>query len=137
MAELKAGDKAPSFDLSDEDENKISLKDLKGNWVVFYFGCVGWAGDTCIGSAIQKGVCAEKRTTLPSYFFQSSYRILVCCYFDHSVVDQLVVQMGIEGARRLSVCVGSEPRIGFAGRLSDFRIVRGYIFRGGTWRLIP
>ncbi|MBE9541142.1 MAG: redoxin domain-containing protein, partial [Proteobacteria bacterium] len=37
MADLKAGDIAPAFDLPDEDGNEVSLKDLKGKWVIFYF----------------------------------------------------------------------------------------------------
>ena len=34
---LKVGDKAPSVTLPNQDEVEISLKDLKGKWVVLYF----------------------------------------------------------------------------------------------------
>jgi peroxiredoxin Q/BCP len=34
---LKIGDRAPEFTLVDQNENKISLKDFKGKWVVLYF----------------------------------------------------------------------------------------------------
>ena len=33
----KEGAAAPSFALEDQDGNKVSLKDLKGQWVVLYF----------------------------------------------------------------------------------------------------
>lgn len=45
MLELR--DKAPDFNLTDENGNKVSLEDMKGSWVVLYFyprdntpGCV-------------------------------------------------------------------------------------------------
>jgi len=34
---MKIGAKAPSFTLVDQDEKKVSLKDLSGKWVVLYF----------------------------------------------------------------------------------------------------
>ena len=34
---LKEGDKAPDFTSTDQDGNKVSLKDLKGQRVVLYF----------------------------------------------------------------------------------------------------
>jgi peroxiredoxin Q/BCP len=37
MPMLKEGAAAPSFSLEDQDGNKVSLKDLKGKWVVLYF----------------------------------------------------------------------------------------------------
>lgn len=36
MAELKLGQKAPDFALPDQNGKNISLKDLKGKWVVLY-----------------------------------------------------------------------------------------------------
>jgi peroxiredoxin Q/BCP len=36
-AELKAGDKAPSFTLKSQDGRTYSLQDYKGRWVVLYF----------------------------------------------------------------------------------------------------
>ncbi len=36
MAELKVGQKAPEFTLPDQDGKIISLKDLKGKWVILY-----------------------------------------------------------------------------------------------------
>ena len=35
--EIKEGDKAPDIELMDQDENKVSLKDFLGRWVVLYF----------------------------------------------------------------------------------------------------
>lgn len=37
MITLKEGEKAPAFSAIDQDENKLSLKDLKGKKVVLYF----------------------------------------------------------------------------------------------------
>src|SRR5690606_6477985 len=37
MSQLKIGNKAPSFTLKDQDENKVSLKDFLGKYVVVYF----------------------------------------------------------------------------------------------------
>ncbi len=34
---LKAGDKAPGFTLKDQNDNEVTLENLPGNWVVFYF----------------------------------------------------------------------------------------------------
>jgi len=34
---IEVGHKAPAFTLQDQDENKVSLSDLKGKWVVLYF----------------------------------------------------------------------------------------------------
>lgn len=34
---VQAGDKAPSFTILDTNEEKVSLKDFKGQWVVLYF----------------------------------------------------------------------------------------------------
>ncbi|MHC4993765.1 MAG: peroxiredoxin [Planctomycetota bacterium] len=34
---LKVGKKAPAFNLSNEKDEKVSLKSLKGKWVVLYF----------------------------------------------------------------------------------------------------
>lgn len=34
---IAAGKKAPAFTLPDQDGKKVSLKDFKGQWVVFYF----------------------------------------------------------------------------------------------------
>lgn len=34
---VAAGKKAPAFTLPDQDGKKVSLKDFKGQWVVFYF----------------------------------------------------------------------------------------------------
>lgn len=36
-ATIEVGEKAPSFTLVDQDENKVRLADLKGEWVVVYF----------------------------------------------------------------------------------------------------
>ena len=36
-AELKIKDKAPTFCIPDQDNNKVCLKDFKGKWVVLYF----------------------------------------------------------------------------------------------------
>jgi peroxiredoxin Q/BCP len=36
-AELKIGDKAPRFSLSDTNENEISSGDFRGKWLVLYF----------------------------------------------------------------------------------------------------
>lgn len=36
-AELAVGDEAPAFTLLDQDEQKVSLSSLKGQWVVLYF----------------------------------------------------------------------------------------------------
>jgi peroxiredoxin Q/BCP len=35
--ELKAGDKAPAFTLSDQDDKKHKLSDYKGKWVLLFF----------------------------------------------------------------------------------------------------
>lgn len=35
--ELKTGTKAPAFELPNQDDKKVSLKDLAGKWVVLYF----------------------------------------------------------------------------------------------------
>jgi peroxiredoxin Q/BCP len=35
--QLKPGDKAPAFDLPDQDEKKVSLSDLRGRKVLVYF----------------------------------------------------------------------------------------------------
>jgi len=37
MGQLKRGDKAPSFSLSDQDGNKVKLADFKGKKVLVYF----------------------------------------------------------------------------------------------------
>lgn len=37
MAELKVGNKAPSFTLKDQNGDKVSLKDFLGKYVVVYF----------------------------------------------------------------------------------------------------
>lgn len=37
MGQLKRGDKAPKFDLSDQDGNKVRLADFKGRKVLVYF----------------------------------------------------------------------------------------------------
>jgi len=37
MAELKTGRAAPAFQLEDASGEKVSLKDLKGQWIVLYF----------------------------------------------------------------------------------------------------
>ncbi len=37
MAELKIGDKAPDFNLKDQDGADVNLKGLAGKWVVLYF----------------------------------------------------------------------------------------------------
>jgi peroxiredoxin Q/BCP len=37
MSRLEAGDKAPAFSLLDQDETKVTLKDLSGKPVVVYF----------------------------------------------------------------------------------------------------
>lgn len=34
---LAVGDKAPDFTLLNQDEDEVTLKDLKGKWVVLYF----------------------------------------------------------------------------------------------------
>lgn len=34
---LEVGDKAPDFNLSNQDEESVTLKSLKGKWVVLYF----------------------------------------------------------------------------------------------------
>ncbi len=34
---LKAGDKAPGFTLKDQNDDEVTLENLLGNWVVFYF----------------------------------------------------------------------------------------------------
>jgi peroxiredoxin Q/BCP len=36
-AQIEVGDKAPEFTLLDQDEQKVTLADLKGQWVVLYF----------------------------------------------------------------------------------------------------
>ncbi len=35
--ELKSGDKAPAFELPDQDGKKVSLSDLRGRKVLLYF----------------------------------------------------------------------------------------------------
>ncbi|MGA1821624.1 MAG: peroxiredoxin [Thermoplasmatota archaeon] len=49
---IKEGDPAPDFSLMDQDENTVSLVDLKGKWTVLYFypkdntsGCTAEAKD--------------------------------------------------------------------------------------------
>jgi len=37
MAELKVGDKAPSFSLKDQDGKTVSLADFKGRKLLVYF----------------------------------------------------------------------------------------------------
>jgi peroxiredoxin Q/BCP len=37
MGKLESGDKAPAFSLPDQDGNKVSLRDLKGDPFVLYF----------------------------------------------------------------------------------------------------
>jgi peroxiredoxin Q/BCP len=37
LSELKIGDKAPEFCLTETDGEEVCLKDLKGSWVVLYF----------------------------------------------------------------------------------------------------
>src|ERR1700733_5103505 len=37
MAKLKEGDKAPAFQLPDENSKKVFLADFKGKWVILYF----------------------------------------------------------------------------------------------------
>lgn len=37
QAELKVGDTAPEFSLTDQNNQKVSLSGLKGKWVVLYF----------------------------------------------------------------------------------------------------
>ena len=37
MKHLKIGDKAPSFNTTDQDDNKVTLADFKGNKLVLYF----------------------------------------------------------------------------------------------------
>ncbi|MBL7076776.1 MAG: thioredoxin-dependent thiol peroxidase [Kiritimatiellae bacterium] len=37
MSTLKAGDKAPQFELMDQDEQKVSLADFKGERLLIYF----------------------------------------------------------------------------------------------------
>lgn len=34
---LKVGDQAPEFSLLNQDENKVSLADFKGKWIILYF----------------------------------------------------------------------------------------------------
>jgi peroxiredoxin Q/BCP len=37
MTSIKAGDTAPEFTTLDDADNRFSLSDLKGKWVVLYF----------------------------------------------------------------------------------------------------
>ena len=37
MAKLRAGDKAPNFKLSDQDEREVNLQDFKGRKLLLYF----------------------------------------------------------------------------------------------------
>ncbi len=37
MASIRTGARAPAFSLPDQDDKKVSLKDLSGGWVVLYF----------------------------------------------------------------------------------------------------
>jgi len=37
MGKLKKGDKAPSFDLTDQNNKKVSLKSFKGKMLLLYF----------------------------------------------------------------------------------------------------
>ena len=37
MAHLKIGDKAPDFELLDQESKKTSMRDFKGKWIVLYF----------------------------------------------------------------------------------------------------
>jgi len=34
---ISTGDKAPGFISTDQDENKVALKDFSGKWAVLYF----------------------------------------------------------------------------------------------------
>lgn len=33
---MKEGDKAPAFNLSDQDGNRVKLNDFRGKWVVLF-----------------------------------------------------------------------------------------------------
>ena len=55
---VEIGKRAPAFTLPDQDENKVKLSDLKGQWVVLYFyprddtpGCTTEACDFTSGLA--------------------------------------------------------------------------------------
>lgn len=53
MGVVKIGDKAKDFNLSDQDENEISLSSLKGKRVLLSFHPLAWTG-----------VCAEQMKSL-------------------------------------------------------------------------
>ncbi len=63
---IELGKKAPDFTLPDQDGEKVSLKDLRGSWVVLYFypkddtpGCTTEACDFTAGIADFRGLDAR------------------------------------------------------------------------------
>lgn len=63
---IEPGKKAPDFTLPDQDGDKVSLKDLRGSWVVLYFypkddtpGCTKEACEFTAGIADFRGLDAR------------------------------------------------------------------------------
>jgi peroxiredoxin len=55
---FKAGDKAPDFNLKDQNEKKFTLSDFKGKWVLLSFHPLAWTG-----------VCSKQMQSLENKFW--------------------------------------------------------------------
>jgi peroxiredoxin Q/BCP len=98
---LKVGAKAPEFVSVDQNENKVSLKDFKGKWVVLYFypkdstpGCtreaIGFTEhlkDYQKLDAVILGVSPDSAKSHCNFIEKEKLKITLLCDPEHKVLE--------------------------------------------------
>ncbi len=99
---IKVGNKAPAFTLPNQDGQKVSLKDLVGQWVVLYFypkddtpGCTTEACEFTSGiKEFQKldakviGVSPDSPESHKTFISKHKLKVELLCDPDHKVMDK-------------------------------------------------
>lgn len=132
MTELKAGDSAPAFFLPDQDEKEVSLKVLRGKWVVLYFyprdntpGCTVEANEfTAVAEEFEKlgavilGVSRDSAASHRKFICKENLKVRLLTDAYHSVMEdygvwQLKTMYGKEamGIIRSTFLIDPEGRI--------------------------
>jgi peroxiredoxin Q/BCP len=99
---LQAGNKAPEFCLSDQDDNEVCLSSLKGKWVVLYFypkdntsGCTieaidftGLKKDLEAKNTVILGVSPDSTQSHRNFIGKQNLGITLLSDPDHKMMDQ-------------------------------------------------
>lgn len=129
---LKIGDIAPTFSLPDKDNNKVSLSDYKGKWVILYFypkdntpGCTTEACDFSVNindfqnlNADIIGISADSPESHEKFIQKYSLKVILLSDENHEVMEkygawQLKKMIGIEhmGVIRSTFIIDPEGKI--------------------------